>query len=146
VLARRAAGGILAGFDGHQRRFRDITRRAPRRQAERDWHGMQADALERLELYEAEVSRVVIGLGHALGDHLRCRACWTAMKTAYAELAAARADHELARTFFNSATRRVFATVGIDPEIEFVEPMPPASRTRARRRTRATRTAARRRR
>ena len=66
------------GFDGHQRRFRDITRRAPQRQAERDWHGMQADALERLELYEAEVSRVVIGLGHALGDHLRCRACWTA--------------------------------------------------------------------
>jgi hypothetical protein len=46
------------------------------------------------------------------------------MKTAYAELAAARADHELARTFFNSATRRVFATVGIDPEIEFVEAMP----------------------
>ena len=124
VLARRAAEGILAGFDGHQRRFRDITRRAPRRQAERDWHGMQADALERLELYEAEVSRVVIGLGHALGDHLRCRACWTAMKTAYTELAAARADHELARTFFNSATRRVFATVGIDPEIEFVEPTP----------------------
>ena len=124
ALARNAAGGILAGFDGHQRRFRGITRRAPRRQAERDWHGMQADALERLELYEAEVSRVVIGLGHALGDHLRCRACWTAMKTAYAALAAARADHELARTFFNSATRRVFATVGIDPEIEFVEPMP----------------------
>jgi hypothetical protein len=45
------------------------------------------------------------------------------MKTAYAALAAARADHELARTFFNSATRRVFATVGIDPEIEFVESM-----------------------
>ena len=124
ALARHAAGGILAGFDGHQRRFRDITRRAPRRQAERDWHGMQADALERLELYEAEISRVVIGLGHALADHLRCRACWKDMKTAYAALVAARADHELARTFFNSATRRVFATVGIDPEIEFVEPMP----------------------
>ena len=89
---------------------------------------------------------MVIGLGDTLGDHLRCRACWTAMKTAYAGLAAARADQELARTFFNSATRRVFATVGIDPEIEFVEPMPAGSRTRARRRTRAMRTAARRRR
>ena len=123
-LAHRAAGEILAGFDGHQRRFAEITRRAPRRQAERDWHAMQADALERLDLYESEVNRTVIGLGRTLGDHVRCRTCWTVMKTAFARLAAERADQELARTFFNSTTRRVFATVGIDPEIEFVEPVP----------------------
>ena len=60
------------------------------------------------------------------------------MKNVYAELAAARADQELARTFFNSATRRVFATVGIDPAIEFVEPTPAGgARTAACPRTRA---------
>ncbi len=117
-----AAREILGDFDSHQRHFRDITLRAPGRQAERDWQGMQADAVERLDLYESAVSRTVIGLGRALGEHLRCRACWTAMKTAFAGLVADNAAPELAGTFFNSATRRVFATVGIDPEIEFVEP------------------------
>ena len=42
------------------------------------------------------------------------------MKAAFLDLAGTLPDFELAETFFNSATRRVFATVGIDPEIEFV--------------------------
>jgi len=33
---------------------------------------------------------------------------------------AGREDREIAETFFNSITRRVFATVGVDPGIEFV--------------------------
>src|SRR5262249_51927138 len=33
-----------------------------------------------------------------------------------------RGDRELAETFFNSVTRRIFSTVGVDPAIEFVEP------------------------
>ncbi len=120
----RAAGEILAGFEGHQRRFRDITLRAPCRQAERDWHSAHADARERLDLHESEVGRTVDRLRHALDDHLRCRACWTGMKAVYADLGASRGDQELARTFFNSVTRRVFATVGIDPGIELVEAVP----------------------
>ena len=116
-----AAHEVLAGFERHQRRFAEMTRRAPQRQAERDWHGMQADARARLDLYESEVTRTVDRLQETLGDHLRCRTCWMAMKRAHADLGAARADRELARTFFNSATRRVFATVGVDPEIELVD-------------------------
>ncbi|MCM2269940.1 MAG: bifunctional isocitrate dehydrogenase kinase/phosphatase, partial [Thermoanaerobaculia bacterium] len=34
----------------------------------------------------------------------------------------ARGDVELAETFFSSASRRVFATVGVDPAVEFVAP------------------------
>jgi len=37
------------------------------------------------------------------------------MKTAYAGLVAGRPDIELAETFFNSASRRIFHTVGVDP-------------------------------
>jgi len=122
--ARRAVQDVVDGFDDHRRRFREVTRRAPARHADRDWHGMQADALERLEVYESAVNRAVTALGRSLGDHLRCHACWIGMKTAYGGLVADRPDPELARTFFNSATRRVFATVGIDPQIEFGEPAP----------------------
>ena len=37
-------------------------------------------------------------------------------------------DAELAQTFFNSVTRRVFSTVGVDDAIEYLDP--PASPTR----------------
>jgi len=38
---------IADGFDDQRRRFRDVTRRAPGRHADRDGDRMQADALER---------------------------------------------------------------------------------------------------
>lgn len=43
------------------------------------------------------------------------------MKAVYSGLIANRDDWELAETFFNSVTRRIFATVGVDPQIEFVD-------------------------
>ena len=118
-LALHGAQTIRGAFERHQRGFREITRRASARQEGRDWLGMQRDAVERLDLYEREVSRAVVELRQALHTHLRCKDCWAHMKTAYSETTAARPDPELARTFFNSATRRIFATVGVDPEIEY---------------------------
>ncbi len=52
------------------------------------------------------------------------------MKFAYSVIIAHRADIELAETFFNSVSRRIFTTVGVDPRIEFLlsdfDPLPPA--------------------
>jgi isocitrate dehydrogenase kinase/phosphatase len=42
------------------------------------------------------------------------------MKQGYAELIARCQDFELAETFFNSISRRVFTTIGVDPRIEFL--------------------------
>jgi isocitrate dehydrogenase kinase/phosphatase len=51
------------------------------------------------------------------------------IKAEYSQRISACIDYELAETFFNSVTRRVFATVGVDPDIEFVDsdfaPRPP---------------------
>jgi isocitrate dehydrogenase kinase/phosphatase len=46
---------------------------------------------------------------------------WAGMKAVYAVLISTRADTELAETFFNSVTRKIFTTVGVDPRIEFVD-------------------------
>ena len=46
---------------------------------------------------------------------------WSAIKSVYSGWIAQRNDWELAETFFNSTTRRLFATIGVDPEIEFVD-------------------------
>jgi isocitrate dehydrogenase kinase/phosphatase len=42
------------------------------------------------------------------------------MRGLYSGFVAGRDDVEIAETFFNSATRRIFTTVGVDPGIEFV--------------------------
>jgi isocitrate dehydrogenase kinase/phosphatase len=51
------------------------------------------------------------------------RTVWAAMRSEHA-LRGDRPDAELAETFFNSVTRRVFSTVGVDPAIEYLEHSP----------------------
>ncbi len=50
VLAERGADAIHAAFQSYRAQFNAITCRAQARFEQRDWHGMQDDALERLEL------------------------------------------------------------------------------------------------
>ena len=120
--AHDAAAAIEAGFDLLCRRFRQITRRARERFERREWRGAQLDAAERIRLYELVVGRVVARTRRALGPLLADRATWAAMKAAYAPRIAARPDAELAATFFNSVTRRILSTVGVDARIEFLDP------------------------
>ncbi len=48
----------------------------------------------------------------------RCRV-WVDIKRAYEMLVARRPDSDFYRTFFNSVTRDLFGTVGVNPEVEF---------------------------
>jgi isocitrate dehydrogenase kinase/phosphatase len=119
ALVGRAVSAVLAAFEAFQLEFRDITLRAAWRQQERDWHGLQRDARERLDLYDRVVRVAVAGVGEILGAEVKDRALWAAMKAAYGQAVAPRLNSELAETFFNSVTRRVFATLGVDAVIEF---------------------------
>ena len=82
---------------------------------------MQSDAAERLDLYGRVVSSVIADLHHLLIDSADDRSLWAAMKAVYSGLIEGRDDWDLAETFFNSATRKIFTTVGVDPRIEFVD-------------------------
>jgi isocitrate dehydrogenase kinase/phosphatase len=119
-LAKRGAAAIAGAFGNYRDQFQAITRRAPLRFARRDWHAMQQDAALRLELYGRLIAGLVTGVCALLGASLKDKKLWAVMKHAYCELIAGRADFELAETFFNSATRRIFTTVGVDPKIEFL--------------------------
>ena len=61
------------------------------------------------------------------------RTLWAAMKVAARLRAADRPDAELAQTFFNSVTRRVFSTVGVDAAIEYLDRCYPGAQLRQRR-------------
>ena len=119
--ARSAEETLRVAFEEYRRRFQEITSRAQKRFEERDWAGGQRDATERLALYARVVEGVVLVLEEKLGSELRSRTIWRAMRDAYSDSIAAYADIEIAETFFNSVTRRVFRTVGVDPRIEYVD-------------------------
>jgi isocitrate dehydrogenase kinase/phosphatase len=129
ALADPGAAAIARGFGAFNGRFTEITRRARMRFERREWRAGQLDAAERVQLYEQVVREVVPQVRRVLGDRLLDRTAWVEMKAAYARALASRDDAEFAATFFNSITRRILATVGVDPHIEFVhgEDEPPAS-------------------
>lgn len=119
--AREAATAIRTAFESYRDQFGAITQRARRRFEERDWKAGQRDATERLVLYRRVVDAVVEELGGLLGDQLEEPPLWKRMKALYTDLIATFPDAELAETFFNSITRHVFTTVGVDPDIEYVD-------------------------
>jgi isocitrate dehydrogenase kinase/phosphatase len=120
-LANRAAHAINQAFDVYQKRYTAITQRAGTRFVQRDWHGMQADARQRLDVYKNVVDETVAQVNGLLGDRGSDPRIWAKTKVIYGALVAKLNLWELAETFFNSITRRIFATVGVNPEIEFVD-------------------------
>jgi isocitrate dehydrogenase kinase/phosphatase len=128
ALAHAGADAIRRGFEAYIDERARITARARARFERREWLEGQRDARERLDLRERIVYETVGVVRAELGGAVHERAVWNRMKERYEADAEARADAEIALSFFNSVTRRVFATVGVDPTIEFLaaERPPPA--------------------
>jgi isocitrate dehydrogenase kinase/phosphatase len=111
---------IAEAFAGYNADFRAITRRAPQRFESRDWKGSQRDAVERIELYDRWVDVAIAELRVKLGDRALDRALWADIRDAFAREIEPLSDREFTKTYFSSITRRMFGTVGVAPELEFV--------------------------
>ncbi len=111
---------ITQAFADYNTEFRVITRRAPWRFDARDSKGSQRDAVERIELYDRFVSQTIAQLRLNLAEQALDRGLWAQIRTEFAALIAGLPDAEFTKTFFSSITRRLFGTVGVSPEIEFV--------------------------
>ena len=119
-LARDSAREIREGFERYNAEFRAITRRAPVRFDARDSKGSQRDAVERIDLYDKFVNGTVAELRAKLGDRALDRELWMQIRGDFPAEIEPLPDPEFAKTFFSSTTRRMFGTVGVAPEIEFV--------------------------
>ncbi|MEP0546076.1 MAG: bifunctional isocitrate dehydrogenase kinase/phosphatase [Rhodothermales bacterium] len=115
-----AATRISDGFDAYHTQFQSITARAAERFATQAWRDGAEDDRERLALYEKHVQQALRHVRTLFGTAIEDRDRWAAARDAYASLRSGRPNVELAETFYNSITRRVFSTVGVDPHIEFV--------------------------
>jgi len=120
-LAARCAETALEAFSDYQTRFNAITRRARERFLARDWAGSFDDAAERLHFYNDVLDGLTSRICELMGVRLSERSIWTGIKAVYSSLIARSPAWEVAETFFNSLTRRVFATAGVDQAIEFVD-------------------------
>ena len=119
-LANQIARCIQVQFQDYQTQFDLITRRAPQRFLCRQWRQLQADTAKRLELYAKVVDQTESAVRNIDTRHTGDDDLWGMAKAAYARCIAPQADRELAETFFNSVTRRIFTTVGVNPRIEFI--------------------------
>ncbi len=115
---------IYEGFLKYNENFARITERARRRFEHQDWGGHQQDIIERVELYEKSVGRIVVSLRKNLGPRVIDRKLWHSARRYYGDRLFNVPDAGFMKTFFNSITRRIFDTVGIDPEIEFTSAPP----------------------
>jgi len=117
--AKTQAALIAEHFRAYNEEFGRITRRAALNFLAEDWQASQADAVLRIELYDERVTTCVTALAGLLGPRRAEVALWAEMKRAYEMLVARRPDSDFYRTFFNSVSREMFGTVGVNPEVEY---------------------------
>ncbi len=120
LSAKACALAIVEAFARYNAEFRAITRRAPARFDSRDARGSQRDAVERIELYDRFVNQTIAELRQRLGAAAGDRDLWRQIHREFAEQITALPDPEFTKTFFSSISRRLFGTVGVAPDLEFV--------------------------
>jgi isocitrate dehydrogenase kinase/phosphatase len=119
ITAKDHAAVIAEHFRLYNEEFGRITRRAALNFLAEDWPTAQLDAVARIELYEQRVARGVATIANRLQERRTDVALWIDIKRAYEIIVARRPDSDFYRTFFNSITRDLFGTVGVNPEVEF---------------------------
>ena len=112
---------IYQAFDDYNASFSDITRRARRRFVTGDRISMTQDIATRYALYDEAVYEAISRLEQILGDRLFRRPIWVQLKELYQDRTADLTDFKLYQTFFNTVSRRLFSTMGVDPAIEFTQ-------------------------
>lgn len=112
---------IEQAFVAFHTEFQGMTRRAARRFGQREWGEHQRDAHDRLQLHRRSVEACVAAVAPLVADldEPAGRSAWVEARHRFAQDIAWRPDSELAETFFNSVSRRVFTMVGVDDDLEF---------------------------
>ena len=108
-------------FVEYHERYLELTHKASRCFLERDWAGHQQDTKDRLNLHKRLVFNVVDAARLVLSENdPEARTVWIGARRRYVDLVSERMDLELAETFYNSVTRRLFHIIGIDEDLEFL--------------------------
>ncbi len=119
-LPGSTAAIIFAAFGDYNDEFQRITQRARRRFEDREWKLGQRDAVERIELYDRRVESCIARLVGHMGPRVADQDVWAAVRERFAQQIERCADSEFFKTFFNSLTRKIFNTIGVNSAVEFI--------------------------
>jgi isocitrate dehydrogenase kinase/phosphatase len=119
-----AAALIMEHFRDYNEEFGRLTRRAAEHFLSGDGAARERDAVARIELYEQRVAQALAALRAAAVENLDPHApatsdFWADATAAYADMIERVPDSDFYRTFYNSVTRDLFGTVGVNPRVEF---------------------------
>jgi len=120
TIAQDAAQAIFKGFLGYNKDFRDRTLKAKKRFEKKDWYASQRDQAKRIELYEIWVWHLVNKLTEKLDKQVSNHELWSQIKTEFDRVTQDFCDVEFTKTYFNSISRRIFNTRGINPDVEYI--------------------------
>ena len=112
---------VAESFDTYRSEFLDVTRRAKENFALQEFSQHQINSQIRLLLHRQSVNSCVEKISILVKEKSEDekRQIWVAARHLFAQAIAWRSDSELAETFFNSVTRRLFTMVGFDDDLEF---------------------------
>ena len=120
MLAAQIATLVHEGFETFYAEFMRLTRAARLHFIRGEHLAVQEHQKARIDLYQRYVSRTLASLSSVTRQRPPALAPWKQAHVEYARQVASRVDVEVAQTFFNAITRKVFHTVGVEPEIEFL--------------------------
>ncbi|MDQ3781986.1 MAG: bifunctional isocitrate dehydrogenase kinase/phosphatase [Actinomycetota bacterium] len=120
VAADAVVAATVEHYVGYVEALDAVNRSAADAFSRRDWAAAHRTVTDRLDAYADAVGGAVAAI-EGLGDHAHDHRVWAEAKVRFAAAVAARADVEIAETFFNSCTRRLLITVGVDPAVEFLD-------------------------
>ncbi len=120
LLPYDAAYLILGDYIQYYHQFKRITKRAKIRFEQRDWHGIQADSRERLNLYRDSVGDTTERLKLFLGEKAADRGFWREMKQMYLDEILNFNTRNIAETYYNSVFRHSHKGLSADEELMFV--------------------------
>ena len=112
---------IHDGFYTFYAEFKRINRECRQWFDARDWTKVQELSHARIDLYQDYVSRTLAVLRPITRTFPQDMALWREAHKAYADLIFERIEFEVAETFFNAITRKIFRTAGVNREIEFLD-------------------------
>lgn len=117
-IAAWIADSVYAGYVEFIANFQNLTRRADPNFTAALWEIQDTDALNRLSFHSNIVQETVAKVEPSLATTPDRRGTWRIARTVYRRRINERPDLELAETFFNSVTRRIFTTIGVDNDVE----------------------------
>jgi isocitrate dehydrogenase kinase/phosphatase len=121
VPAFQIAALIHEGFDSFYAEFMRLTRAARGLFDAARWPALHAQSQARIDLYLTYVSKTLDAIAPLTERYPQDRALWRQAHVHFAEVVADRPDVEVAETFFNAITRKIFDTQGVNPDIEFLD-------------------------